>query len=296
MARVESFRNLIVSIIVPVQRFSLQTYEKIHELIDATDDHFEIIFLMPLSDKQEVEVICESLPLERVSIYFGEFSNQGDARNFGITKSKAPWVFFLDDDDSIEPTSILDITRHASLQNVDIAIGGIRIQQANRPEIYKNHYLHSAMHALESLAIFPAFTRIVYRKSFLKDVVFASSKMGEDQYFLLSIMLKRPKFISQDIILYYYNVGNPNQSTRNPIALSELPISMKQTLNLNNNEQKLRNYFLISQCLTVVKHFNFREIFNSRRVLSLVVLNLLTEPLINLRIASRIIRMRRSLL
>lgn len=146
---------------------------------------------------------------QRIEFYLVNFGSAAKTRNEGLTHATSPWVAFWDCDDRVNESAYLTILKSLESSNLDLFVG----QLESFDDFTGAVVLESNSESLEDVATFPAFTRIIYRRSFIGELKFPEIPLCEDQCFLASLIALNPRYSISNQILYSYRVNNPEQST-----------------------------------------------------------------------------------
>lgn len=221
----------ILTCIIPVTR--VFSYFNRLSLLVKEISSFEQIELIVIHDVQDpdstqlLNSILDDFPEDRLKYFSGIFGNPGDTRNFAMGFVSTPWLIFVDGDDYIFTSHYLEVLKDAIEAEADIAVAGIRVTNINNPNQYSDHTISQHITVEENLSLMPAFTRLIYNTNFVKGLIFPSLSMAEDQCFLFSVLLRKPKFFVSNKIVYEYFVGSTSQLTVSSRALRDLRKSIK---------------------------------------------------------------------
>ena len=116
-----------ISIIIPVYNSGEQLYDCVKSIQNSTYKHFEIIIVDDGSN-DETAKICDNCSAEcdNVKVYHTENKGVSAARNFGINQSKGDYITFVDSDDTVEPSMLMELLTACRLNNSEISIIGYR--------------------------------------------------------------------------------------------------------------------------------------------------------------------------
>ena len=184
----------------------------------------------------------------------------GLARNRGIELSSAPWVAFWDSDDLGFPEAAVKCIEESTHQTqaiigqfevLDLKTNGIR-REKKKPA------------TLNEWALNPGIWRILFRREFIGERRFCSSRMGEDQLFLseLGILESEIKFV--DDIIYRYSVGHENQLTYIPEAKAEISLTLNMLKKfIIDNNREADYIFVFFARLTITELWRVKNGFES---------------------------------
>jgi len=211
----------------------------------------------------------------------GDFGSPGLARNIGLGMASATWICFLDSDDFIDLHLALELAEYGSLGSADIVVAGIEILDL-RTSISKFHFLNMALSLEQNLGLMPAFTRILYRRSFIKDLRFSEFKMAEDQCFLLDVIAKSPTALMSEKYFYLYKIGQNDQATIRQESLSEIPLAIQQIRhdykNSNGDLRQVYQLMVIRLIFTFFKTRPSQYLIDYLRIIGYILWDSTTRP------------------
>ena len=250
----------LLEIIVPVHNIKDRSHH-LQELLAKriqTDTKF-IIVSDSESDSDHFRVrqlIQESLHPEAMFLS-GSFGGPGAARNAGVSASDSKWICFLDSDDDIDLVAVHSLILEAGKSEADILIGGLILRFKNQ-QTDKKYFLDSDISLHENLSLTPAFTRMVFRRTFLRGSIFPNFKMAEDQCFVLDLFNLDPVVLCSEIYFYTYNIGMSEQSTKDFASLKDLSKSVRHSssrLSVSKFEvRQMATTMVIRQSLTFLSN------------------------------------------
>jgi len=153
--------------------------------------------------------LLNSFDRDFVSFISGNFDSPGLARNSALSKLNVDWVGFCDSDDLMNIEELLKVVEFGELNCLDLVVANLEVRDKLGLAISSVHGVSKNLALPLSLSIFPAFTRIIYRVDFVKNIDFPDFQLGEDQCFLFAALCNSPKIGYIDTIIYSYfrNVG-----------------------------------------------------------------------------------------
>lgn len=189
----------------------------------ANSNHLKLL-LDSLASKIEVVVVCDSISLGEFetliseyhsfpNVIFMQVSHRSAAlsRNSGLDIVASKWVIFLDCDDEVYIDKYLSLIEAARGEDTQLIIGQI--------ELFDDYTMQTIgvtrNKNIFDVATYPAFTRVIYKRSFIGNLRFPGIPLCEDQCFLASLVAQNPGVTFSDQILYRYRVNNPHQGTNN---------------------------------------------------------------------------------
>jgi len=196
--------------VVPFHDFSLN-FKYLENLLKCVrKNQIEIILICDGLSVEEFNFILRRFECdERISPILVSFGSAAKSRNEGLRRVRTPWVVFWDCDDLINEEGYLETLVGDYANSSDLVIGQLEsFDNQSGAKLKATQTL-----SLSDLATYPAFTRIVYRKSFLQDTNFPDIPLCEDQCFLVQLLVKKPRIHFTQTLLYHYRWNNPNQSS-----------------------------------------------------------------------------------
>ncbi len=126
----------LISVIVPTFNSGKKLEPSIKSLLDQTIKEIEIVIINDASTDESKKIINE-LALRHpriIPVHCQENIGVHEARLLGLTKSSAPWIGFLDDDDFARPNMFEQLYSSAVANSADIVIcGSYRVSSNRRP-------------------------------------------------------------------------------------------------------------------------------------------------------------------
>lgn len=209
------------SVIVAVYNLEQYIEECINSILEQTYKDFEIIIVDDGSTDRSLE-ICKMLQTQdyRINVIATSHTGVSETRNVGIENAKGEFLFFVDGDDFIEATYIMEADKVIADNNIDILI-------TNHYYLYDNNthkIIEKCMYPLnlevESKKIYileyiinngymipGGISFNIYRRAFLMQYqcFFQTGiQWFEDLDFFLQVMSHNPEYEVTDIKYYYY--------------------------------------------------------------------------------------------
>lgn len=178
------------------------------------------------SQKESLINLLKNKPVDSVDLIEGVYGNPGSARNAGLEIVNTDWICFWDSDDFPDVSKYLEMVEIADNKGYLIAKGGYKIF---KPQInVSNHVIEPkisnqnfARHIMD-----PGIWRYVFSRNVFGELRFPPLAMGEDQDFLVEVLLKKKDIYIFGEPVYTYTVGGGTQLTRNPSALKDVSKSL----------------------------------------------------------------------
>jgi len=130
----------LISVIVPVHNSAAYLAECIQSILGQTFTSIEVIAINNGSTDESFSILEEIAKTDNRLVY-AEILDVGVsvARNYGLTKARAPFIAFCDSDDFME-TEMLEKMYNASiLNNSDWVISNVNVQQRDKSPIRRLH-------------------------------------------------------------------------------------------------------------------------------------------------------------
>ena len=166
----------------------------------------------------------------------GIYGNPGSARNAGLEQVNTDWICFWDSDDFPDVSKYLEMVEIADNKGYSIAKGGYEIF---KPQINVSNHLIAPKISNKNFArhiMDPGIWRYVFSRNVFGELRFPPLTMGEDQDFLVEVLLKEKDIYIFDEPVYTYKVGGGTQLTRNPSSFKDVGKSLDylEVLLINN--------------------------------------------------------------
>ena len=219
----------ILEIIIPVHNICNRraNLSKLLAMGPRSDINFIVVSDSSHSeDHAEVIEIVKSSHNPRSKVVEGNFGGPGLARNAGLSVASSKWLAFLDSDDEIDLNKLALLISNAEKESAQLAIGGV-IFSSQKSQTRSYYYLNLKISVFANLSLTPAFTRMVFQRNLLSELVFPDIKMAEDQCFVIDVLSLRPRIHLEEIYFYTYVLGDVSQATTNRKALMDLPLAIE---------------------------------------------------------------------
>jgi glycosyltransferase involved in cell wall biosynthesis len=205
-----------VSVIIPaynVEKYFPKCLESLYQQT-LRPEEFEIIIVDDNSTDKTLK-IAEEFRDKRVNTAILQNKNNigpGLSRNKAIKASKGEYVYFLDADDYIDPTTLEQLLMFGYDQDADIVTAGfyritedgeILLRRNDKPETIKNRisWVRNAL----SLSIPPmACNRLIRRKLFIDNEIFFPDSLHEDVFVIYKLFLLAENVVNKSSFFYYW--------------------------------------------------------------------------------------------
>jgi glycosyltransferase involved in cell wall biosynthesis len=256
--------TMLLSVVIPVGNLE-KNYENLTQiLINADRENIEIILVLDTDESAALETLtelCESQKGIKFKIIESQGRNPGSSRNLGILASSGEWLLFCDSDDFPYFTNILNSISEQDSE-LDILIGSYAVKGVTYAKNSTSITGDNNGITWRNIALNPGLWRWIIRRNFIKAEYFPGLSMGEDQYFLISLLNREPKIIFTNQLFYEYSQSSAESLTNSKSKISDLVQILKLELSMKDFPDKysdVRNYFIIRQLLTLFKSGGVKE-------------------------------------
>ena len=216
-----------VSIIVPVYNVEKYLAKCIDSIIAQEYDDWELILVNDGSSDSS-KAICEEYCIKdnRISLYNQENAGPSAARNLGIKKAKGKYITFIDSDDYVTPTYLMDLVKYDS----DIIASGFDLWYFNGKPTERKTYDKLGTYSLSDNNIGEAIAigeykylwhspccKLYYRELLISNNLLFNEKLnyGEDHLFNLTVLLHCTRITLVPVSNYIYtHYGNLSLTSR----------------------------------------------------------------------------------
>lgn len=214
--------------------------------------------------QNNLEQMVKELSNPHIMLLQGQFGSPGAARNKGIEFLNTERVVFWDSDDIGEPYKLIQtINTH---KDSKVLVGSFTMNSDSN--LFNNYAKILRLdQTLEiQLGMSPGIWRYIFDRSVIDNTRFSTSRMGEDQQFLIELQVVPEMITITESIIYNYFVGNPNHLTsqqsakleviRTFSAIQKLFIERSQKLNLFETTVYLKVFWSTMKYSSRSKHFS----------------------------------------
>ena len=135
----------LVSVIMPVYNASYSVSRAIFSVLEIErSDDVEVIVIDDCSTDDTCEVVRGIQQFHSNLLLFSMPENSGGPsgpRNLGIEKARGEYVTFLDDDDWINPSNMLEMAEFAKEKNHDFVKGYLKVVDRHGAEVVNRHHV-----------------------------------------------------------------------------------------------------------------------------------------------------------
>lgn len=263
---------MLISFIIPIGNLArdIQNVKKI--ILEIQKDFIELVFVLD-TDETAADLQLISLCHENKLIYYqiikSEGRNPGTSRNQGVLVSKGEWVAFCDSDDLPNVNNIVSELVNCGT-DIDVVIGNFEVQHVSQKNIGIGS-IHENLNLIwYSIALHPGLWRWTIRRNFANRVQFPELSMGEDQCYIAELLQNDPEVFFSQKVFYRYRVGSGDSLISATSRIGDLIEILRIELSLKNYPKRyndMKNFLIIRQVLTVLKHGSALHRFQTGKIL-----------------------------
>lgn len=248
MHELPSNLNNVLTAIIPVTQMAGRLENLKLCFSDCRNLPISLILIHDIQDEKTSSELRELLLAHNnleVVLIEGVYGSPGMARNAGLETSQAPWTIFWDADDLPRPQTVVDAISQADGMT-DLIIGNF---STNSP-IGNDTVMH--LGKLENVALNPGLWRVIIHSEIIAQTRFCSTRMGEDQLFLLDLNPQSRSIHFSDEIFYEYFMGNPLQLTSDQKSIDQVADTFalaKSRIRRNSNLKSNFSSFILLKLL-----------------------------------------------
>jgi hypothetical protein len=261
-------------IIVPVTKMAnklanLQTW-----LSKTTNQDIKILIVHDIADDPtslELKEIVSKFSRLKIELIEKKLNSPGLARNLGLATVNYEWISFVDSDDLVDVTELLNMISKSPL-DAEIVIGNYRVSSSKGTKSMKNsEFIDPKM----NVAMNPGIWRMIFRQEVIGLTRFSKYKMGEDQLFLLDIDFFRRKLFFSNLFPYTYFQNMEGQLTSDRKSVKDISNVIKETIQIfNKSDESIQSYVGMITLRQMMTEFKFYICNNVFRAFYQLVVNL----------------------
>lgn len=200
----------LVSVILPVYNVAPFLDECLESVYAQTLAGVEIIAVDDGSTDGSLELLRQHAVAGRLTLLEQPNSGAGIARNRGMEVASGAYLFFLDSDDKLPHSAVLEIlAKIAEKESADLCGGNvISLSETGERSIYKGceTFDGEEVDCLTGYCDIFGFSRFLYRRAFLKQhgLFFPRYRRFEDPVFLVRVLLCSPVIVRSNEEVYLY--------------------------------------------------------------------------------------------
>lgn len=258
-----------ISLIMPVYNSEKYLKSSIDSIITQTIgfNNIEFIIIDDCSTDNSKNIIKQYS--EKYSNIIPKFLNQntgfpGNLRNIGIKMSHAPYLMFLDADNTYDKEGCEKLYNIITNNDVNIVDSRHKVLVNNSLKNFKSDNLKSEKNEITVNPLTEPFINNIhvwakiYRKSFIEkyNITFPQNFLGEDNVFILKSFLNSDNIIFLNkYSSYYYNIRDENDD-----------LSLTNYIKKDAIINSLKTYNLIVKILKEYKHEDLIPIIFNKRI------------------------------
>jgi glycosyltransferase involved in cell wall biosynthesis len=257
----EEVREPLISIVIPIKNADLHlpNIEKILDQIQQNSVQIVIVHdIFAENPSPGLQALVKSRSNQKIDLLMVASGNPGSARNAGLEVAHGKWVSFWDADDEPNLENLVSMVLSGEESGCEICIGSFLIRKG----VFNSAQELNVKKSVNQILTNPGIWRFSFRSDLISGVRFPSTKMGEDQVFMLQLGLSKKKIFFSKIRVYTYIQGSPTQSTNLENSRKEILESLRISLRLYSRQSILSDSFnrqLISRILlTTLKIYGKR--------------------------------------
>ncbi len=229
----------LLSVIIPLTQMAGRMKNLDTWLSETINCSINIVIVHDIQDSFtsiELNDLLKKYRHLEIDLVEGFFGSPGLARNAGLKSPRGTWITFWDADDLPNPREVLAAISEAD-ELTEVIIGNFTVDSPNGVKLVKHHK------RVGTVAVNPGLWRMLIRSLILEEVRFGSTRMGEDQLFLIDLNLGSRKIHFSERNLYCYFQGDPMQLTSNQVLINEVQGTLDAANERINKDKQLRSMF-----------------------------------------------------
>lgn len=201
------------SIVIPVYNVAPYLRECLDCLLAQGEKNWEAICVDDGSEDSGGAILDEyAVKDRRIRVIHQNNAGVGAARNAALEQARGQWILFLDGDDLLAPWALAHL-REASCRVSDADVIAFGVRRFNDGTVcddlrveppFECRKIVDSTKAVDAGHAACFFTGKAYRREAVGDIRFKSYAMGEDQLFMLEVMLRSRKTVEIASVLYGY--------------------------------------------------------------------------------------------
>ena len=209
-----------VSVIVPVYNIARYLDACVASVLSQTHTRLEVI-LVDDGSSDESPALCDAWAQrdDRVRVIHKPNGGLSSARNAALDAAHGEYVFFVDGDDTIDPTALEDLLRRSEETGADLTLFGLRrVDEQGRmlseevperavltcDEFWRRLYDRRRSFGSAGMSFFVVACDKLYRASLFEEERFDLGKIHEDEFILHRIIARCARIATVDVCRYNY--------------------------------------------------------------------------------------------
>lgn len=258
---------MLISIIVPVYNSKEKIYSVVKTIEESGITDYEIV-LVDDGSERDTSDICELIQDSKlIRTYHQQNSGVSEARNRGLKEATGKYVYFIDDDDTLEKASFVKICNILKESSPDILIFGMTFDYYYKSRCYRKESLtwereeilsqkeikNQFLELFNCNALSPVWNKIIKKDLITDNCILFNSSIHEMEDFLFSVECLKYCF-SVHILpeaLYHYRQAENERGTFNRLlrvdSLNDYMHPFEKlicSMNLKNQEAVLNTIYL----------------------------------------------------
>jgi hypothetical protein len=244
-------------IIVPVTKMAnklgnLQTW-----LSKTTNQEVKILIVHDIADEPtslELKEIVSKFSRLKIELIEKKLNSPGLARNLGLATVNYEWISFVDSDDLVDVSGLLNMISKSPL-DAEIIIGNYKVSSSKSTKSMKTS---ESIDPKMNVAMNPGIWRMVFRQEVIGRTRFSKYKMGEDQLFLLDIDFFRRNLFFSNLFPYTYFQNVEGQLTSDRKSVKDISKVIKETIQkFNKSDKSIQSYVGMITLRQMITEFKF---------------------------------------
>lgn len=254
---------MLLSVVIPIGNLGRDYRNLANVVKSAPEAQVEFVFILDTDEKLaffELNELCKTENLGHYKILLCSDRNPGSSRNMGIKAAEGKWIIFCDSDDMPLFSNLLTSVINANNQ-CDIVIGSFVTEDRLGIQSAASLIEGDPTFNWDSISLNPGLWRWLIQKKLLEHISFPDLSLGEDQFFLMRLLLTTSQIQFSSLIFYVYRSeieGNLTSNKAKILDLSrnlELEISYLRAINSRNT---VITNMLFRQIVTLFKRGSIR--------------------------------------
>lgn len=244
-------------IIVPVTKMAnklgnLQTW-----LSKTTNQEVKILIVHDIADEPtslELKEIVSKFSRLKIELIEKRLNSPGLARNLGLATANYEWISFVDSDDLVDVSELLNMISKSPL-DAEIIIGNYKVSSSKDTKSMKTS---ESIDPKMNVAMNPGIWRMIFRQEIIGMTRFSQYKMGEDQLFLLDIDFFRRNLFFSNLFPYTYFQNVEGQLTSDRQSVKDISKVIKETIQkFNKSDKSIQSYVGMITLRQMITEFKF---------------------------------------
>lgn len=255
-----------LSIIVPLYKVEKYVEKCICSLVNQSFDDYEIIVVNDGSPDKSAYIVEELMTkYSNIFIFHKENGGLSSARNFGLSKAKGEYVWFVDSDDSIEFDVIPQLYKHAKDLELDCLwfdhnqiedTGRIIYSSKDENKILSNEIFTGDKFLRDIFYTSCYAWQFLFKRDWLQSIEFKFMEgiLYEDLEIIPSTLLKAKRIKYVPITAYNYLVRTGSiLNSYSPKRISSYLIALNKNIDLYKDNYEVVNKIIVNSILGLLK-------------------------------------------